>query len=495
MSPKPSKSTQLDRAALSGDSARVARLAASELLTHVKKKSEDLLADDKPEALHDFRVAVRRLRSWLRAFDDEVGDTLAKKQRRRLGRLADATRVSRDLEVHIEWVEQFARARRKKNQAGTAWLVKRLEAKKARADLELRQVLDDALDSAVGGVDKALSRYTVKIDQPRASFAQVTATLLRDHAVAARDAIGRVTNIGDRLEGHEARIAAKRLRYLLEPLRTSIDRVDDLVKRLAQLQDDFGALHDAQVFGSEIARQLAKVLSARAQAAAKPETDTVDTSADADYAEVLLAITRRLHRDEESAFKRVQQSWLGDHSAPLWADVESVASELDAIAAEAQRAERIYLLRSVPGETPPSTIADVDLGIVAGERVTECVSRISNEIGTHYSRRLDATRGLDVASISEQTTERVFTALWQLTKGHRLRARRRVVESDGHRWTIDELAGRDVVLARVSLSDPREFAAIPDWLEPVVERDVTDDDEYDTWTLAGARRNGSRPNS
>jgi CHAD domain-containing protein len=492
VSPKP---TDLDRAALSGDSARVARFIANELLGQVKKKSEDLQADDEPEALHDFRVAVRRLRSWLRAFDAEVGDTLAGKHRRRLGRLADATRVSRDLEVHIDWIENFARARRKKNQAGTAWLIKRLEAKKARADLELRQVLDDYLESTVAGIDKALGKYTVTIGEPRTSFAHVTADLLRSHAVAARTALGRVTNIGDRVEAHEARIAAKRLRYLLEPLRSSVDRVDDLVKRLSQLQDDFGSLHDAQVFGSEIARLLAKVLTSRAEAAAEPDADASDTAADADQAEMLLAISRRLHRDEESTFARARESWLGDQSASLWTDVESVASELDAIAADAHRVERVYLLREVPDQTPPSTVVIVDLGFVAGEGVSECVSRVSNEDGAHYRRTLETTRGLDSSSFSEETSQRVFAALWPLTKGHRLRARRRVVESDGHRWTIDELSEHDVVLARVSLSDPRELAAIPDWLEPVVERDVTDDDNYNAWTLAGARRNGSRPNT
>jgi CHAD domain-containing protein len=403
--------------------------------------------------------------------------------------------VSRDLEVHIDWIEKFARARRKKNQAGTAWLIKRLEAKKARADLELRQVLDDYLESTVAGIDKALGKYTVTIGEPRTSFAHVTADLLRSHAVAARTALGRVTNIGDRVEAHEARIAAKRLRYLLEPLRSSVDRVDDLVKRLSQLQDDFGSLHDAQVFGSEIARLLAKVLTSRAEAAAEPDADASDTAADADQAEMLLAISRRLHRDEESTFARARESWLGDQSASLWTDVESVASELDAIAADAHRVERVYLLREVPDQTPPSTVVIVDLGFVAGEGVSECVSRVSNEDGAHYRRTLETTRGLDSSSFSEETSQRVFAALWPLTKGHRLRARRRVVESDGHRWTIDELSEHDVVLARVSLSDPRELAAIPDWLEPVVERDVTDDDNYDAWTLAGARRNGSRPNT
>ncbi|MGH9885846.1 MAG: CHAD domain-containing protein, partial [bacterium] len=104
---------QIDRAALTGDARRVVRVAADELLARVRKKSEDLAANEDPDALHDFRVAVRRLRSWLRAFGAELDDTLRGKERKRLDRIAEATRESRDLEVHIAWIEKFARARRK----------------------------------------------------------------------------------------------------------------------------------------------------------------------------------------------------------------------------------------------------------------------------------------------------------------------------------------------------------------------------------------------
>ena len=57
-----------------------------------------------PEALHDYRVALRRLRSCLRSFRRELRSTVTRKSRRRLDRLARATNQSRDLEVHLEWL-------------------------------------------------------------------------------------------------------------------------------------------------------------------------------------------------------------------------------------------------------------------------------------------------------------------------------------------------------------------------------------------------------
>ncbi|HEX7940304.1 MAG TPA: CHAD domain-containing protein, partial [Gemmatimonadaceae bacterium] len=55
--------------------------------------------DDDPDAVHDFRVAVRRLRSWLQLWGDELDPIISRKQRRRIRDLAHATGPARDLQV------------------------------------------------------------------------------------------------------------------------------------------------------------------------------------------------------------------------------------------------------------------------------------------------------------------------------------------------------------------------------------------------------------
>src|SRR5262245_39952375 len=69
------------------------------------RSSYDRFVDGDEEGLHDLRVALRRLRSWLRAFRPEVNDTLRKKTRRGLRDLADATNAARDAEVGLKWIE------------------------------------------------------------------------------------------------------------------------------------------------------------------------------------------------------------------------------------------------------------------------------------------------------------------------------------------------------------------------------------------------------
>src|SRR6202521_4568478 len=63
------------------------------------------LADlEDAEALHDLRVAVRRLRSSLKAHHAQLGDSVPKKLARRLRRLPPAPRAGRDAAVQIEWL-------------------------------------------------------------------------------------------------------------------------------------------------------------------------------------------------------------------------------------------------------------------------------------------------------------------------------------------------------------------------------------------------------
>ena len=100
---------------------RSMRLVALSLLADAQKASDGLIRVSRElrdghaggdDALHDFRVAVRRLRSWIRAFEPSLRDAVSRKQRRRLSEIADATGATRDATVHLAWLreEQIGRA-------------------------------------------------------------------------------------------------------------------------------------------------------------------------------------------------------------------------------------------------------------------------------------------------------------------------------------------------------------------------------------------------
>jgi len=67
------------------------------------------------EALHDFRVAMRRLRSTLRAYQPQLEAVVPAKLRRRLRDLARATGEARDVEVQISWLERQRTSSRRRD--------------------------------------------------------------------------------------------------------------------------------------------------------------------------------------------------------------------------------------------------------------------------------------------------------------------------------------------------------------------------------------------
>ena len=260
------------------------------------------------EALHDFRVALRRLRTWLRAFRPVLRDTVRGKTVRRLAGVADATGASRDLEVHIDWVNRARRQLKGEERKGATWLLKRLRDEKATCDAELRRVLDDAFDKTLRRVEKALSRYEARVEG-ELSYADVAGEIVERHLQSLASGMEAVTGLGDRAQAHAARIATKRLRYILEIVAPADSDQARAIVTLKELQDRLGELHDAQTFGSELASLIAERVAENVSAAkagpnggshAKPVVDPVPG---------LEALLRKLREREKESFRLVAPVW------------------------------------------------------------------------------------------------------------------------------------------------------------------------------------------
>ena len=257
---------------------RSVRLVALGHLADASAAQSRLAHESDDEALHDFRVALRRLRSWERAFRPYLRADLGKKLRRRLRDLAHDTGDSRDLEVHLAWLTDQRRSLGRRQRAGLDWLVSEMERKKADADHVLEKDVDGRFTRLEARLARALETYRERIRlrkdgraAPLPMFAEALAPRVRTAARELERHLGHVRTERDVREGHEARIAAKRLRYLLEPVMKIVPGAADLVDRLKALQDVLGDLHDAQVFGAEISK-------AAADANALPNAATADAT-------------------------------------------------------------------------------------------------------------------------------------------------------------------------------------------------------------------------
>ena len=284
---------------------RAARVVALALLRDVAA-TRDRLDDLSDEtALHDFRVALRRLRTWIRAFRPVLRDTLRGKVVRRLAHIADATGASRDLEVRIEWIDRARRQLHGEERKGATWLIKRLKQEKLACDADLRRVLDDDFDKATKRVDKAMSRYEARVEG-ETSYEEVANEIVTRHLDALSTAMAGVSSVNDRAQGHAARIAAKRLRYVLEIVAPSDSDQARAMVSLKELQDRLGELHDAQTLGTQLASLVAEYAAAHADAAKSATNGVVPR---VDPVPGLQALLRRLRQREKESFRLMLPVW------------------------------------------------------------------------------------------------------------------------------------------------------------------------------------------
>jgi CHAD domain-containing protein len=196
------------------------------------------------EALHDFRVAVRRLRVTVRAYPG-LREFVSAKQRRRLRNLARATDAARDAEVQIAWFRTRSKRFTPPQRAALGPLRARLRAQRRR---ELRLTQPELLRQ-FGRLERKLRpRLTVLETDARpqeSPFRGIAAASLVQHATDLSSRLRAVSPAATAAEVHATRIAAKRLRYLLEPVLPGVTDAGSLIERLKQLQDVLGELTDA----------------------------------------------------------------------------------------------------------------------------------------------------------------------------------------------------------------------------------------------------------
>jgi len=447
------------------------RVVALDLLDAAAKARKRLDDPEDAEALHDFRVGVRRLRTWLRALRPWLGDDTPKKARRRLRRTARLTGESRDAEVHQEWLEGERHGLNNRQRYGHECLMEQIEQEKKKSDHRVATKGTRAFDRAEAALSRKLRSYRVDIEDsgeetPR-SFAVEMAQLIRAHGAKLSACLAQVQTFGDAKEGHQARITGKRLRYLVEVVAECVSGGDRLVTELSELQDSLGDWHDATVFSATIA-SAGERKSAKRGHDANPGTRV---------------LAKRLEKRGRSAFVKVKDRWCDTNA--FQPQVEAIAEELSAHGGHGTEIERKYLLATLPELPNDAAMVEIDQGYIPGSRVLERLRRVRMAGNAkRYVRTFKSGKGLVRTEIEEPVPKTLFNRMWPLTEGARLHKRRYTVPDDGHTWQVDEFLDRDLVLAEVELHSADEKVQMPPWLASVLVRDVTDDSEFSNASLA-----------
>lgn len=309
-----------------------ARLIALSYLDQASEAFPRLEDPADTEALHDFRVGLRRLRSCLRSYGPYLEKSLTKKLLRRLKEVAAATGPGRDTEVQIEWLRGRSRHLSTHHRAGLAWILARLEERMRQANEEMSERLPREFPKLEEGLRKRLSTYHTEIHlsagSHRPTLADVTAGILRQQAAELESHLARVDGPEDEHESHEARISAKRLRYLLEPFTDELPEAAATVKRIKGLQDLLGELHDAHVLETELAASLEVVAAERARKlleitlAGVPDEAVLRAERRRAREAGLISIARLNRARRDRLFEDLEAGWLEGRAEAFFAEVE-----------------------------------------------------------------------------------------------------------------------------------------------------------------------------
>lgn len=201
------------------------------------------------EALHDMRVAARRMRAALALFSPAL-PARAEGLRQELRWIGGVLGEVRDTDIQLERLASWAREAEEAEVTSLRTLSVVLERRRQRARIRLSRALDSSRYQLL------VQRFTAMLQRGplrRSMNSRTPALALLPEVVAAHHA--RVVKLGDRIDAHSSpetyhrlRIRCKRLRYAVEFSRELYGPPGaDFVEVMVSMQDLLGMHQDAYV--------------------------------------------------------------------------------------------------------------------------------------------------------------------------------------------------------------------------------------------------------
>jgi CHAD domain-containing protein len=288
---------------------RGARMVASDLFAEASAAAEKLGGTPSEDAVHDFRVAVRRLRTWLRAFKLELSPAVPRRVRRELRAIVRATNRGRDSAVQLDWLHRHRRRFTAAQNTGADWLAERLERDLRDSGRQSVEVPERFRRLAIATTAALARESHHPSGKARQRFGKVLGKRIQRQASRLASRMSEIESPTNVSTTHEARIAAKRLRYLLEPAVDYSERGKALVHQARALQNDLGALHDVHVFWN-------------LEVVAQPRRASADRRAG------LRAVRSRLRDEADKLYEAMRDRWTKKKMKKIERDAEQLARRL-----------------------------------------------------------------------------------------------------------------------------------------------------------------------
>jgi CHAD domain-containing protein len=294
-----------------------ARILALSYLRQIERDQIRLEDPDDPEALHDFRVGIRRFRSCIRAYRAQLENSVGRKAEQSLRKLMRETNTGRDTEVQLKWLRIQGDRMQTEDTQGLFWFAGRLEGRKLESLDPVTAKIGAQFRKTAAKLRRRLSILEIEIEpgpgRRGPTFGQVTGEAIEQHVTRLDKDLKQVVDATDVKQAHRTRVSIKRLRYLLEPVARRNPRSRDLIGRLKEAQDWLGELHDMHMLSAEIA--------AAVEILAQSHRD--------DQLERALRTLERMAQEQgAAAFGRFDASWGGGRAGRILARAVEIGRSL-----------------------------------------------------------------------------------------------------------------------------------------------------------------------
>lgn len=220
---------------------------------------------DDPEALHDYRVALRRIRTVTRGLRPFVLPEAAPRLERVLRRIARGTGPARDHEVLAAWVRETAEHVPPRL---AAVFDLELDRQGKRAAEVLAKVMRTRVHAEVVDLfDSIFRNPETLLSGGQHAFGEIARESTRPLVATARSDAEALLEAPGMAPLHQLRISLKRVRYALEAFAggwpPGVLRLRATLKRM---QDELGAVHDADLHAQWVVRAVVRAERRRMRA-------------------------------------------------------------------------------------------------------------------------------------------------------------------------------------------------------------------------------------
>lgn len=258
------------------------------------------------------------------------------KDRKRLRAIQQSTGAGREAEVGLEWLTKQHGNLAAEHLAGLNWLSALLLERRRKCaedlDSELRASFRRSAEKLADRLAVMRSEQNLLAEQPHVSFARTLANQIEAHATDLLVNLGQIVSVEHSERLHQARIVAKRLRYLLEPVRAHAGEAQWVVKRSKKLQELLGDLNDVHVLMQEIDLSLEGSMQKKASRLRdylrKGDFERARREATVSEWAGLVELYGRLENERRDLVATLRDRWLGGDLDVLVARARDLAQEL-----------------------------------------------------------------------------------------------------------------------------------------------------------------------